>query len=327
MNKFPILIIISLISFDLAAQSYFRYENVYKVVSDNGVILRTKSTTESDPLIAVPYGEYVGVNQESIQKKDTINGKAGKWLAAVFKNRFGYIFSPYLKEESVPEFLTRQDLGMISYYGEPDVKKFIETNPTLLGFFRKGPSCSNCIREIDTQGLFDELLHNATTRDPKRKEYEQLFFVYTDDKLEPIIRATNFSLGIGSRKIFYFDHDSIRGQYAIYALADVVINENDIDPISAVKNYQLILRNLSDSTVTEQTLITLSSENRDYPLECCYDLHNTININWVGDVDGDGEIDLYCSISGPEWYTNYLFLSSYAEEGKLVRSITSVWSS
>ena len=52
----------------------------------------------------------------------------------------------------------------------------------------------------------------------------------------------------------------------------------------------------------------------------------TWNLVWVGDLDGDGKLDLYADLT--DFYNfseRRLFLSSQAEKGKLVRQIANFW--
>lgn len=75
--------------------------------------------------------------------------------------------------------------------------------------------------------------------------------------------------------------------------------------------------------------LILESENTKqilYSLDKMGD--TTWNLIWIGDLDGDGKLDLYANL--PSFYNfseHKLFLSTQAENGKLVKQIANFWTS
>jgi len=74
------------------------------VAAKNGLILREKPDRSSTKIASLPFNSKIQIIEFN-DKTVKIENAEGVWLKAEFENYRGYVFSPYLSEEIIPEKL------------------------------------------------------------------------------------------------------------------------------------------------------------------------------------------------------------------------------
>ena len=117
--------------------------------------------------------------------------------------------------------------------------------------------------------------------------------------------SANFSLLVNEKKDFVFGDVS----YQLRAEGKILNSDDkDIFLWDRIKGYKLYL-----TCGNKTQCITEMKKFSD----------TTTEITWIGDLDGDNKPDFV--INSPEWYEDYrilLFLSSFSEEGELVKLVS-----
>lgn len=130
-----------------------------------------------------------------------------------------------------------------------------------------------------------------------------IFYLAGSNKIKPrkVKTVSNSPLRImpGEKKVFNFNNDS----YTLKATGSLDSNQYGVHP----SNYSLFIENAGISTL-------LSSAP--------YFDDAMIEILFIGDIDGDGKLDLLIDNSNKYSYREYcLYLSSYATKGECVRLV------
>ena len=305
-----ILILLLLISEFSSAQNYAECSKLNTVTSDNGLIIRKEDSSDSEKLFTLSYGQEISVCKHSNGKKEIVNNIEGRWLAVMYQDIQGYVFSAYLKESEQFFLWSMDEVGLA--LGEGRIEDLTFFKERYLGLFDTNPNSWYQMKEIDLRDYINE--NNFLIRD-KIKE-DGLIYITNGNLIQSDItgkrRTKNGGLPLARTIVYRTDSIS----YALYALGNIVLNQNnELDPISSIDDFRIILRRIKNGILTEQELLK-TKMIRWSPGEFL----GGVSVDWMGDLDGDGELDiLFRNVAHHECYSTQLFLSSKAENGYLLK--------
>jgi hypothetical protein len=106
--------------------------------------------------------------------------------------------------------------------------------------------------------------------------------------------------------------------YRLFATGEVIENNEagSFEPITGFKNYQLKISKWTESGVKQQIILThklLKLYGKDY-------LSNS-RIEWMGDLNGDGKLELLITIVGYEDMVTELFISIDDDSSDVLNSV------
>ena len=113
-------------------------------------------------------------------------------------------------------------------------------------------------------------------------------------------------------------HKTKSAEYVLAALGTVTNNiDNELDPLTTIKDFRLVLRVKQDGVISEQEVIRFEATRWS-----AMSYLDRIHLQWIGDIDQDGKLDIYLNFNNHhECYNSLLFLSSEAERGYHVRLV------
>jgi len=309
-----IILIAALISFfatSSEAQQYYCESsagNLYAVTAKSGLSLRGAPSLVSNKLLAVPFGKEVTVCSEYQSETEEIGGTQGQWVRAWYRGKEGYLFNAYLEAQEPIEVL---------YSGVGLAEKV-----TYFGLYEK-----EGFYQIQKYGLTpDSMLSDGTLIAPELsqiKGIQEPLFLFSGIETN----KTDNIIGRQFDSKFLFPGESVyleteQAAYYVYAKGSVVSNddENNPNPFSMIRNYQLRVRKVSGEESEDQVLYQLN-----IPAWYGEGYEGGIQLQWIGDLDNDGELDILLTTATQSSCTEVVFfLSSKAERGHLLRQVSRV---
>ncbi len=189
-----------------------------------------------------------------------------------------------------------------------------KSGETWLGLFREGNSFSLRSTKIKVNQVHDDIVDKK----PRQKTGKS---VSVAGKNQPIFLMKNAGfLKQGKVKsLLYSDVDQYSDETNISNVTRKTFNLNNV-------NYNLFVTtdNSEKGDYLDETSKLILSDGKTeqiiYSQERCSDCG--WGVYWVGDLDGDGKLDLYLDLSDHYNVTGKcLFLSSQAEKGELVKEV------
>ena len=314
MMKRMIILIAALISFfatSSEAQQYYCESsagNLYAVAAKSGLSLRAAPTLVSPKILAVPFGKEVTVCSEYQSEPQEIGGTQGHWVRAWYRGKEGYMFNAYLEAQAPIEVLyaglglaeDEEYFGLYEKEGFYHVQKYPLTTDSML---TDGTLIASELTQI--KGIQDPLF---------------LFSGIETKKTENIIGRQFDSKFLFPGESVYLETE--QAAYYVYAKGSVVSNddENNPNPFSMIRNYQLRVRKVSGEDSEDQVLYQLN-----IPAWYGEGYEGGIQLQWIGDLDNDGELDMLLTTATQSNCTEVVFLlSSKAERGHLLRQVSRV---
>ncbi|UII32124.1 SH3 domain-containing protein [Fulvivirga ulvae] len=312
MKKHLTLILSFFLSQVCLGQYHPECTQLFKVMSRDGVIMRKEPSRDSEKLFALSYGQEVSVCGTS--KKETINGIEGTWLSVMYQGKSGYAFGAWLKETEPFYLWSFGEIEMILLEGNIEnsygfQRRYIGLIPN---HKEAGLTARYKLKEFDIRDYKNQQLLN---RDKLNEEGLTFLMNRSTGNAEVIGRkVVNSELSLGQTISFKTDS----ANYVLYVLGTTVLNqENELDPISSIKDFRLILRRQKGGVISEQVIV-----KRDLTRWVPGDFLGGYFIDWIGDLDRDGELDILMkNIYHHECYNLQLFLSSKAEKNYLIKLV------
>ncbi len=289
----------------------------YLVTAGSGLSMREIPNLKSIKVMAIPYGKEVMVCPEYLGEEDVIEGIDGKWLKTYYRGKTGYMFSGFMQElPSIDVILP--DEQFVEHY---------EISRTYVGLYltQNNPMIDEQRFQIRT---CDFKIDTVELAEVPPYQYAQL---REDDQPEFLISGLDLGqreniVGKSFDDKFLYPGESVsltldNAHFHIYAKGRILENKSgeDINPIAMIKNYELHVRRTTNDGDREDKIIY----KMDIPGWYADGYEGGIFLHWMGDIDGDGELDLLLSNS-----TTYsckeivFFLSSKAEHGHFFKQVT-----
>ena len=132
-------------------------------------------------------------------------------------------------------------------------------------------------------------------------------------------RLSNGRLYPGETVNFYMDRNS----YHLYAKGNVIESKDSILPFSEIQNYKLILREISRDSLSQHS-VTREQQLYEMNLNAWFDgdYEGGYFIRWIGDINGDGKLDILLSVSGHFACMDYVLLMSNKYSDKLIEEVS-----
>ncbi|MEM8907334.1 MAG: SH3 domain-containing protein [Bacteroidota bacterium] len=313
------LILFLLSSYALQAQQYDcsgGAGQTYLVTAESGLSLRESPNLKSIKIMAIPYGKTVTVCTEYSGASTTIEGVSGQWLQTFYRGQSGFMFSGFM--EALPSIeVILPDEQFVEHY---------EINRSYQGLYLQDSDpvvdeqrfqLKRCLFNVDTvvvPGV--PTYHYARLREG---DHPTFLISGLESRSGTSIPGKSFE------DKFLYPGESVSltlngAHFHVYAKGRILENKSgeDINPIAMIKNYELhVRRSTNEGDRTDQRLYQM-----DLPGWYADGYEGGIFLHWMGDLDGDGELDLLLSNSAsPACKTISFFLSSRAERGHFFKQV------
>jgi hypothetical protein len=109
--------------------------------------------------------------------------------------------------------------------------------------------------------------------------------------------------------------------YLLYANGNVIKSKDGIHPFSEIENYSLTLEviNIDSLPLSKRKQTLYYRTLKTWPMG---GYENGIYIHWIGDLNGDGELDILLNESNHFACTDLIFLMSGRDPKKLVKKVS-----
>ncbi len=314
----------------------YDYHDDYKVVdktcntviATNGLNIRKAPDTKSEVVGYAPFGAKVEILSETHFGWDVIGEHTfytgvgssdeyswtepveGFWVEVEYEGTIGYMFSAYLyygneylDYENEFQNSVNQDFAIL--YPHFNCADNVVNVPGMIwyGVYQVGDKISLRQVEINYFHDYDEISSLAVTT----KDNEGLMFIIGSKEHLPPGQVFGHTFDKWEESIFYAD----------YYYEE--LNEDLMD------NFSLNIENFEKEDYIHREL-TLNTGGRSQALNPeGYDLGDPMNLEFIGDLDGDGQQD-YIIVYGEEFSQTVLYLSSKAEEGQTVKPVAVYYS-
>ncbi len=299
------------------AQQYFCEESagdLYAVNAPSGLSLRTAPSLLATKVLAVPFGKLVTVCSEFQTNPEEIGGKEGKWMKAFYQGKEGYMFSGYLDAKPSIEVIFSEYLLPENYAGDKEYYGLYTTGEHGMDTHFKIEKFIQPVHPAPIDGMDVKSVLDLS-------EVPQPLFIFTGfepaNKKEIVGRELDSEFLYPGQSAFM---ETEKASYYVYAKGQVISNsdETNPNPFSQIRNYELRVKKVSGDKVVDQLLYKL-----DIPAWYGEGYEGGVQLQWVGDVDGDGELDMLLTTSTQDHCWEVIFLlSSKAESGHLFRQVS-----
>ncbi|MEL6863679.1 MAG: SH3 domain-containing protein [Bacteroidota bacterium] len=288
--------------------------HLYTVAAESGLSLRATPSLSSEKILAVPHGRTISVCTDDMTGQEVIEGVKGRWVRAFYANKSGYMFDGFLKRQEEisviqSELWIDEETKDRPYWGLYPANE----NP-YAPEFRVSP----CSFVEDTIQMSEGDPFVATVM---KGEANPLFlFSGIEVDEEEIIHGHAFDHKfLFPGESFYLRTD--KASYYLYAKGQIQLSKDPDSgsPFSMIRNYELRVRRVMNGAVEDQMIYRM-----DLPHWLGDQYGGGIHLQWVGDLDRDGELDVLLSKASEEdcWEIICL-LSSKAEPGQYFRQVSS----
>ena len=301
----------------IQAQQYLCGESagqLYEVIPHSGLTLRAAPSLSANKILAVPHGKTVSVCHDEQLHHETIDGHTGQWVRAFYRGESGYMFDAFLKAHAPIEVI---HLDSYSTEQLPTDKHYLGLYADHENQFAPHFRIDSCHFSYDTTTIED----GDQFVSARIEQEEQPVFLFSGI---PVHQKHSLP-GQQFASKFLFPGESVhlstdKASFYIYAKGNVQLNKgtHDPSPFSMIKNYELRVRRISGDEVEDKVIYKM-----DIPAWYGEGYEGGIHLQWIGDIDGDGELDMLLTTSNHYacWEVNF-FLSSKAERGHFFRQVS-----
>lgn len=279
----------------------------YKVTAKSRLTMRIQPASDSEKVTSLSYGtEVMGGIEFGNYVEDVIEEKTGVWRKVFYGNYEGYMFDGFLEQMDLPSM----EMGHYVELG-------IEPN------------------ESETLGLFgnSERTHLQTfDLKPMKVEKVDGYNQYADD-IYPLFTINGLGHLTGEvNGISNTNHKLLPGNIQFFKVGDISYHlitngtlvtmedaENEFGPTHKIEDYSLTLIKKDRGNMTSQVLL----QNMEVDIWDGY-YTGTMFIEFMGDLDRDGRLDLIITKGAEHGGETLFMLSSQAEEGyelKLIQKL------
>ncbi|MEO1051980.1 MAG: hypothetical protein AAFX87_15215 [Bacteroidota bacterium] len=286
----------------------------FTVTSKNGLMLRSDQSIDALILAKIPYGTKIGVCSPQYGNLDAVDGFDGKWVTAEYDGLSGYVYDAYIR-------LSEENIGLVI----PDItlSPWIPNDVETLGIYRSESAEGQEYFQLRSATLEMEIMDDG--------EFDAYTLIQADSEVQPLFMVTGLEApenelidGISYDYKMLFPGEAIQygygnEQYLIYTEGELNRNddESELGIYAGIKNYQFKIRGKVNGEIVEETLFEMDLNSWNGA-----DYEGGVQLLWTGDVDADGKMDLLLTSSDHyACFSYHLFLSSKAEEGKLVKEV------
>jgi hypothetical protein len=288
------------------------------VISPNGLSIRSQPNLKSKKLGVVPFGKKVNIEDSQNYGWDTIGtydyiwggqtegdySITGHWVKARYKNIRGYVFSAYLYYAHYSEY----ESGLLKSLNKD------------FALFYPGMNCYANINfepNMNWYGLYQE----------KEKYYLKktnigFFRIYSDMLDFGITTSDNKNLLfiIGSKKPLKEKSTTVP-EWGINGYP--LFQQEKSEGFVALEKYGIAVK---EDGPYGGFSISLNMDSKTQLLNSKeMEISQVMSIQWVGDLDGDDQLD-YIIHYGEKSGQTILYLSSEAEEGEIVKPVAAYFS-
>ncbi len=309
------LLFLSGINF-LNAQQYHCGQSaaeLHSVIPESGLTLRAGPSITAHKILAVPHGKTVSVCRQEALPHETIEGHTGQWVQVFYRGSSGYMFDGFLEPQSPIDIIHLNSWGSEQLPVDHTYRGLYQNHEDpFLPSFR----VDSCHFETDTVIIEDGDQFVYARLD----EHEKPLFLFSGiEAPEHTLPGRSFDFK------FLFPGESVhlstdKASFYIYAKGHVILNKGgqDPSPFSMIKNYELRVRRISGDEVEDKVIYKM-----DIPAWYGEGFEGGVHLHWIGDLDGDGELDVLLTTSDHHacWEVNF-FLSSKAEQGHFFRQVS-----
>ena len=288
--------------------------DLYVVNAKSGLALRDAPSLYSNKITAVPFGKSITVCDITSGLDENIEGKDGQWVKAFYRGKSGWMFDGFLKHESSIEVIHSASWLGDSY---PTDKEYLALYSSNDNSFDPEFELREATFNMDTISV-DGVGTMVSASLPTDKTPVLLIAGLSPAKRTEIV-------GQKFDAKFLFPGESVylgteKASYYVYAKGSVVTNKtgDDANPFSKIKNYELRVRQQIGDKIKDDVLY-----RSDLPSWFGSGYEGGVFLEWIGDIDGDGKLDLLLSTTNSNhcWEVSF-FLSSKAERGHLFRQVS-----
>lgn len=302
--------------------------NELSVMAPSGLSLRTIPQTNGKRLLVIPFG--MKVKNHGVQGGEVrIGGIESTWMKITYKGTTGYAFGAYLSSvEQVPSTdinkEVRLDFGM-------HCDGQVNFDPALnwYGLYWDGEKQVGSLQKITPQLMTAE---NATAESMEMIDYElkdvskkgDIQFMFGSKKelgQQKLVRSYTPKTWINlARKDTSIELRNMRLTAKATDSFKEEFHENSWSThYTDLPAYEIKIH-LGSRTQVLSVYDTATWNNRGETNHKKYYL-SPVSVRFAADLDGDGITDLLIRVGSEESGNNRLFLSSYAEEGEILKEV------
>ncbi len=282
----------------------------FLVTAESGLVMREQPSTDSELVTILPTGtEVAGAIEFGNYNPETIEGNEAGWRKVFYQNHEGYMFDAFLEKVNMPSLLRGSYMEMSE----------LDCEENFIGLY--GNSDGFGINPFQLKTM--EFAENDGFRDFKIVNEEYPLFVFDgleiNDKTTNGISANNERLLPGSIQTFY----SQGGDYQLITNGTLVTMEDaesEFGPSHKIIDYSITLMRTKDGNRTSQVLF----QDQEVHIWDGY-YEGALYIEFMGDLDGDDEVDLILTKFGETGGETFFMLSSKADEGYNVKLIQQMY--
>jgi len=288
------------------------HQKICKVISKNGLNVRTEPDINSKTIMSIPYWENVKVCQEKYST-DTINDIVGNWLKIADEDISGFVFNGFLIDADTI-LLKNKDIRILVeniFCAPPN----FDPKLNWYGLYEHG--------KIDTLIKVDVTIRRITINEEGKLENNDIIIETNNNKQAILLIGTKDTL---TEKIAFWNnkvvHKSdflypgeifrIQGYHRTFELNAIGTVKDNIDCYKKFADYRLLLSERIGKSYPTQDLM----KDITYRGEC-----TSLELKWCGKIDNDNIPDLILTTGSTQMITIYLFLSSKAKKNDFIKKV------
>ncbi len=302
------ILLIAVATWTTRGQQYDCHRNLlhYKITNDSGVKLLSDWRDGSDVITTLAKGTVIAVCGQTTYDY--------KKVKAFYKDTVGYVKKEFIEiQKSVNVVILNRWVSDVfpiteKYYGIFDRKNQYGRNVSTI------EECSTKIDSIKT---------NDGT-------HYHIVKLHQDDIPRIMISGLDVTTGTQNNGRFFdskflYPGEAIQwsysdNQYLLYAKGEIVEDTvtTSINAFSKIRNYEFHVRRQVNGVTTDKILYKMDFRSWS-PIQ----YEGGVNLHWIGDIDGDKELDMILTVSNHYacWEVS-LFLSSQAESDYFFKEVT-----
>ena len=321
--------------------SGFMFNHFMRVTAPSGVNLRAAPSQQAAKLVAIPYGAEIpaAANYSDEQlPEETIEGKYASWYKAAYAGKTGYVFGGFLEElhdKTAVRFLI-PDAGVDFQRDELDL------DPAVTWFALAPNEKVRSTDQSDYRQMFASQVKlgkviipgQDVARHPPLNAPENTVVFFSGFKSNTLHESyyqphEPEMLFPGAVITFHLYDEALKQQhiYQVYATGQPIAAPKDRGywPFTGIQNYQLRVREVSYSPVRVQDAYRVVSDQLLFSGNLTFEMEtgriNGLSLFLMGDFDNDRKLDIILDWHGDKGSVYYLFLSSKALPGFMMRVV------